>query len=78
MSKERLNEITEQQRNINTSGEVVLANGMTLRQVVEDPDLAYMLRPPQELIDKYDSDSKPKSTADKMRALVQKKKKNGK
>jgi len=65
MSKERLEEILEEQRNTNTSGEVVLANGMTLRQVVEDPDLAYMLRPPQELIDKYDSDSNPKSIADK-------------
>ena len=44
---------------------------MSMQQIYANPDLHYMLAPPEE--------EKPKqSTAEKMRALVRKRKNNGK
>ena len=50
--------------------DVILENGMSMQQIYANPDLWYMLEPPE--------DQKPaQSTADKMRELVRKRKNNG-
>jgi len=75
MSKEELDRVLAENRKANNlaklNNDVILENGMSMQQIYANPDLHYMLAPPEE--------EKPKqSTAEKMRALVRKRKNNGK
>tara|TARA_R100000742_G_C4216174_1_gene41197 strand:+ start:29 stop:256 length:228 start_codon:yes stop_codon:yes gene_type:complete len=75
MSQERLDEVLAEIDKANNlaalRNDIILENGMSLQQIYANPDLWYMLEPPEE--------EKPvQSTADKMRALVRKRKNNGK
>ena len=75
MSKERVDEIRAKMKKANfeadLKNDVILENGMSVKEIYENPDLWYMLEPPEE--------KKPvQSTADKMRALVRKRRNNGK
>ena len=74
MSQERLDEVLAEIDKANNlaalRNDIILENGMSLQQIYANPDLWYMLEPPEE--------EKPvQSTADKMRALVRKRKNNG-
>jgi len=75
MSQEELDRVLAEYRKEDRlaalNNDVILENGMSMQQIYANPDLWYMLEPPEE--------EKPvPSTADKMRALVRKRKNNGK
>lgn len=74
MSKEELDKVLAEGRRADNlaalNNDVILENGMSMQQIYANPDLWYMLEPPEE--------KKPaQSTADKMRELARKRKNNG-
>ena len=74
MSKEELDRVIAEANKANNlaalNNDIILEDGMSMRQIYSNPDLWYMLEGPER--------KKPvQSTADKMRALARKRKNNG-